>query len=132
MIIRTVLCVCTLRIEAVAIGRLFQETRSLREAAGINGAIISDGERVAHVLHGAGDAVLSVVSHIRSDARMDAPLLLTTQDADGPHRPWPLSGWKAGWATPEVLDAMMAVAALPAPDGLAQALQGLLGQCDLL
>lgn len=132
MILRTVLCVCALRIDAVAIGKLFQETRFLRETAGIDGAIISDGERVAHVLHGTCDAVMSVVSSVQSDARMAEPTLLATQDTEVARRTWPLSGWKAGWTTPDVLDAMIAVAAT-APDGaLPENLQALLGRCDLL
>jgi hypothetical protein len=132
MTIRTALCVSTLRIDAAAIGKLFQETRSLREAAGIDGAIISDGERVAHILYGEPKAVMSVVASVRSDDRMAEPTLLETQDATDGRRAWPLSGWKAGWTTPEVLDAMIAVAASPAKSGLPESLQAMLGQCDLL
>ncbi len=130
---RTVLCVCALRIDAVAIGKLFQETRALRRAAGIDGAIISDGERVAHLLVGAPAAVESVVCQVRSDARMAEPLLLAMQDLEAEGPAWTLSGWKAGWATPDVLDTMTDVAKSHADDGaLTATLQALLGRCDLL
>ncbi|MCW5640762.1 MAG: hypothetical protein KIT63_01550 [Rhodoferax sp.] len=132
MIIRTILCVCALRIDAVAIGKLFQETRALRGAAGIDGAIISDGERVAHLLVGMRDAVDSVVMQLRSDARMAEPMLLAMQDIETDHRPWPLAGWKAGWATPDVLDTMAAVAKSQSDGHLPDTLQALLGRCDLL
>ena len=131
MTLRTVLCLSTLRIDATALGSLFRETRSMGQAAGIQGAVVSDGERLAHVLHGPVAAVIDVLNHLNADDCLAETTVLAKQDVAQDTSAWPLSGWKAGWATPELLDAIIARAGPDATDAPASCLQLLL-QCDLL
>ncbi len=131
MILRTILCVGQLQIDATSIGTLFRETRSLCEAAKILGAIVSDGERIAHVLHGPQDRVMQVLARTSTDPRLSETAILAQLDVDDDGTKWPLSGWKAGWATPDVLDEMTSWSHSGSADAFPVCLS-LLGRCDLL
>ena len=131
MTYRTLLCKSALRIDATAVGTLFRETRATGEKIGIQGAIVSDGERVAHVLHGMPDRINTMLTQILADERLSNVHITTIQDIAQDCGSWPLSGWKAGWATPELLDAIVAESTRNPANTLAPCLQ-LLQQCDLL
>ncbi|MEO7937793.1 MAG: hypothetical protein ABIR55_04155, partial [Burkholderiaceae bacterium] len=70
MTIRTVLCMSTLQIDATAVGKLFRETRAAGESTGTHGAIVSDGDRVAHMLHGVPEQISVMLNQILSDERL--------------------------------------------------------------
>lgn len=128
---RTILCLSNLRIDATSIGALFRETRTTGNAAGLQGAIVSDGERVVHFLHGAPMAVMSMFTSVRTDARFVGTTLMASRDMQLDKSEWPTSGWKAGWATIELMDAILT----DVPPGSLCALAPkllLLRQCDLL
>lgn len=131
MTFRTFLCLSTLRIDATAVGKLFRETRAAGVETGIQGAIVCDGERVAHVLHGVPERVAAMLSRILVDDRLGDVQTTTIQDAAQDDGSWPLSGWKAGWASPESLDAVAAESAPGTIDKLTPCLR-MLQQCDLL
>ncbi len=121
----------TLRIDATAVGAFFREARAAGETAGIQGAIVSDGERVAHVLHGVPDRVTAMLTAILADERLANVTTSIIQEAEHHDGLWPLLGWKTGWATPELLDALVAESAQAPDDPLTPCMQLLL-QCDLL
>lgn len=121
----------TLRIDASVIGALFRETRTAGETAGIKGAIVSDGERVAHVLHGVAERVTAMMTGIVADERLADVRTSTIQDAACDDGSWLISGWTTGWATPELMDAFVAESAQAPSNPLAPCMQLLL-QCDLL
>lgn len=131
MIVRSTLSIAALRIDATGIGALFRETRALGDDTGIKGVIVSDGERVAHILHGAPENVEEVIRHISADQRLADLIILAQQEVDDNGTAWPLSGWKAGWATPDVLCEMRSSAAGDPKHAVASCL-GLLAQCELL
>lgn len=131
MTFRTLLCMSNLRIDATAVGTLFRETRATGEETGIQGAIVSDGERVAHVLHGLPDRVTAMLTRIIEDERLAVVHTTTIQDVPFYDGSWPLAGWKAGWATPELLDAIVTESAYAPTNTMTPCLH-LLQQCDLL
>ena len=131
MTFRSLLCLSTLRIDATAVGALFRETRVAGEQTGIQGAVVSDGERVAHVMHGVPERVSAMLTRILSDVRLADAHATTIQDVAHDDGRWPLSGWKAGWATPELLDAIVAESAR-GPNMTLTPFVLLLKQCDLL
>lgn len=121
----------TLRVDASVIGALFRETRVTGESTGIKGAIVSDGERVAHVLHGAPERVAAMLTRILADERLADVTTSTIQDAPCDDGTWLLSGWTTGWATPELIDAFIVESAQTQSHPLTPCMQLLL-QCDLL
>ena len=128
---RTLLCMSTLRIDASVIGALFRETRVTGESTGIKGAIVSDGERVAHVLHGVPERVTAMLAQILADERLADVTTSTILDAAHDDGTWLISGWTTGWATPELIDAFVADSVQETGNPLAPCMQLLL-QCDLL
>lgn len=128
---QTVVCLSTLQIDATAIGALFRETRATGEAAGIQGAIVSDGDRVAHMLHGAPERVMAMLDRIRADERFSNATTSMIQNGAHDAGLWLLSGWKAGWATSDLMDGIVAESSHASNDMLTPCMRLLL-RCDLL
>lgn len=131
MTIRTVLCVSTLQIDATAAGKLFRETRAVGDSTCTQGAIVSDGDRVAHMLHGAPERISVMLNQILSDERLRNVKTSIIRDCAHDDGTWLLAGWKTGWATPELLDAILIEPTQASDNPLKPYMQALL-QCDLL
>lgn len=90
--------------DATAFARLAQRARLRNPALGVSGAMLFDGQRCCHWLHGTPEAVDLALAQCAQDPYHEQ--LKVVLHASLPPTPWD-DGWRAGYVDTESIDAWL-------------------------